>query len=724
MDYQNPEMELTLTDIFKILKRNRLLIISIVFIVLIVTALYAFLAPKIYEASATLKMSSSDNSLLKLASSVPSFIFSGTGVKSDYQTSIEMIKSRRTLERVVDDLKLQELERFKDSSRDRLINFLSENVKVESIKDTSLVRISFQDKDREFAQRVVDSVVKSYIKTLEEVAQNEAISTRKFIESQLPAIEERLNKAELALQKFKEENKIFLLEEQTKLLLENLTSFESQLLQAKVSMEEAKKESEAIQDILSKEEKMVITSQMISDNPVVVQLRSRLVELNIELAGLLTKYKSTDQQVVALKNQISEVEKQLQNEVTKIVSQEQKTINPNYQTLLSRLITLEVQVNTNDAYIQALEKVINGYQSQVEELPRLERELFGLMREREIAETLYTMFVQKREEARIQEAGASSGVSVVDEAFVSDIPVKPNKKLILAIGFVLGIFLGTLGAFGKEFLDNTVKDVKEIHYLSKNVQVVGQISEAENPNPDLISAVQPYSITSENFRLVASSVLFSLPDDKSSKVIGITSSIAQEGKTFVAANLAISLAGSGLKVALLNLDMRKPRLEELFGVKFPQGLTDYILSRAKIDDICQREMLGIKNLDFFPIGSIPPNPIYVLNSSKIPELIDILKERYDIVLVDTPPVLPVADVSTISTFLNGILLVVRLNRTPKDAVEKSLDILKKSKHNVLGIVVNGIKEEIKEYYYNYYGKGKKMFGIKHGSKSSKSVIKD
>ena len=726
MDHQNVEpMELTLSDIFKILKRNRLLILSILFAVLVITAFYAFLSPKIYEASATLKMNTgNESSLLRLASSVPSFILPAGGVQSDYQTSIEMIKSRRTLEKVIDDLKLQQLDRFKKLSKDEIMKFLLEKIEVQPIKDTSLVKISFQDKDREFAEKVVDAVVNSYIQTLEEVAQNEASNTRKFIESQLPQIEERLNKAELALQQFKEKNKIFLIDEQTKLLLENLTNFESQLLQAKISMEEAKKESEAIQKILSKEEKMMVTSQMISDNPVVVQLRSKLMDLNVELAGLLTKYKSTDQQVVALKRQISEVEKQLQNEVAKIVSQEQRTINPNYQTLLSQLITLEVRINTNDAYIQALEKVINNYQSQVDGLPKLERELFGLMREREIAEKLYTMFVQKREEARIQEAGASSGVSVVDEAFVPNIPVKPNKKLILAIGFVLGVFLGVLGAFGKEFMDKTVKDVREVHYLAGDVQVIGQISKADEPNPDLITVVQPYSITSENFRLISGNILFSLPNGKSSKVLAVTSSVTQEGKSFVAANLAISFANGGVKVALVDLDMRKPRLEELFGIKTSDGLSDYILSRVKIDDICVQEVLGIKNLDFFPIGSIPPNPISVLNSSKIPELIEILKERYDLIVVDTPPVLPVADTSRMSNFLDGTLLIVRLNKTPKDAIMESLNTLKRSKHNVLGIVINGVQEKIKEYYYSYYGKGKrKKFTMKMNSNTSKRKIR-
>jgi len=726
MDHQNVEpMELTLSDIFKILKRNRLLILSILFAVLVITAFYAFLSPKIYEASATLKMNTgNESSLLRLASSVPSFILPAGGVQSDYQTSIEMIKSRRTLEKVIDDLKLQQLDRFKKLSKDEIMKFLLEKIEVQPIKDTSLVKISFQDKDREFAEKVVDAVVNSYIQTLEEVAQNEASNTRKFIESQLPQIEERLNKAELALQQFKEKNKIFLIDEQTKLLLENLTNFESQLLQAKISMEEAKKESEAIQKILSKEEKMMVTSQMISDNPVVVQLRSKLIDLNVELAGLLTKYKSTDQQVVALKRQISEVEKQLQNEVAKIVSQEQRTINPNYQTLLSQLITLEVRINTNDAYIQALEKVISNYQSQVDGLPKLERELFGLMREREIAEKLYTMFVQKREEARIQEAGASSGVSVVDEAFVPNIPVKPNKKLILAIGFVLGVFLGVLGAFGKEFMDKTVKDVREVHYLAGDVQVIGQISKADEPNPDLITVVQPYSMASENFRLISGNILFSLPNGKSSKVLAVTSSVTQEGKSFVAANLAISFANGGVKVALVDLDMRKPRLEELFGIKTSDGLSDYILSRVKIDDICVQEVLGIKNLDFFPIGSIPPNPISVLNSSKIPELIEILKERYDLIVVDTPPVLPVADTSRMSNFLDGTLLIVRLNKTPKDAIVESLNILKRSKHNVLGIVINGVQEEMKEYYYSYYGKGRrKKFTMRVNSNTSKRKIR-
>lgn len=728
MDYQKDTepMELTVSDILKILKRNKFLIFLILFIVLVITAFYAFFSPKIYEASAVLKISAEGNSsLLRLASSVPSFILPGGTVQSDYQTSIEIIKSRRTIERVMEELKIQDMDRFKDLSKDQIIKFLSENIEVQPIKDTSLVKISFQDKDKEFAKKLVDTLVNSYIQTLKEVAQNEASNTRKFIESQLPQVEERLNKAELALQRFKEKNKVFSLDEQAKLLLENLSNFESQFLQAKISVDEAKNEREAIQKVLSKEEKMVVASQMIADNPVVVQLRSKLVDLNIELAGLLTEYKNTDQQVLALKKQIDEVKKQLQNEVSRIVSQEQKTINPNYQTLLSRLISLEVQINTNDAYIQALEKVIKNYQSQVDKFPEIERELFGLMRERQVAETLYTMFVQKKEEARIQEAGASSGVSIVDGAFVSDIPVKPNKKLILAIGFVLGIFLGVLGAFGKEFLDKTIKDSKEVFYLAGDTQIIGQISKTDSPNLDLVTLVQPYSITSENFRLVAGSILFSLPDEKSSRVIAITSSVTQEGKTFIAANLAVSLANSGMRIAIMNLDMRKPRIEELFGVKVVEGLSDYILSKVKIDDIIQRDILGVKNLDLLPIGSIPPNPISVLNSNKIPELINVLKERYDLVIVDTPPILPVADTSRMSNFLDGTILVVRLNQTPKDGFVESLNILRRSKHNVLGIIINGVHEEIREYYYNYYyGKSKRgllRIGKNHSLKKRKKV---
>ncbi|WGS66040.1 GumC family protein [Marinitoga aeolica] len=697
------EDELTLEDIMHIFKKRFWWFFLTVAVTVALTITYLFITTPIYEANVTLKIEPQQSSSIS-----DLFTSQITSARPEISTEVELIKSRTNLEKVVDDLNL--IEYFKNKSEDPkaeitkqdIVKTLSEMITVSPVKDTNIVKISVQSDNPELARNVANKLAEVYNEFLKTLSKNEYTVKREFIEQQIPKVESDLKAAEEKIRKFKEKNKVFLLDEEAKNILSFTLEYDRQINQYNLQLEETKSKVKAFNDLLKKVDEKIISSETISTNPLVSQLKSKLIDYKVELAGLLNVYPETDPKVKEIKDKIAETEKLLKDEVSKIITSQVQTINPAYQDIYLQLIESQYTTEVLKSTIDALTKLKSTYNEKFSKLPLLEQQLLELERDIKVKENLYTLLLEKLEETRIAEAGVVGTAKLIDSAITPNKPIKPNKKLTAAIGGVLGIFLGILVAFIVEYMDKSIKDEDEIKRMAKGHIVLGRIPtfemKKEYEKPELIVLNEPVSPVSESIKLTLANINYSTTP--APEVIAITSAGPGEGKTITSANLAISYAQNGLKTLLIDIDMRKPRVEKALGLeRYNIGVVNHILKDIPIERVTQNYM---ENLDVIPVGPLPPNPTALLTSKKFGELIEQLRQKYDKIVIDLPPILAAADALIVAKHTDGLVLVVRAGKTQKHSLKVALENITTSDNKLLGIVIDDINEKNSGYYYYYY----------------------
>ncbi len=710
MENQNDSMELTLSDIIRIFRKRIGLFLLVVIATIVFTILYLLTATPVFEAVATLKVEpSSENPAADIFSSTYGF-----GGKANISTEVELIKRRINLEKVVKSLNLIKklgLEK-EEIAMDIAVNTLDKWITVSPVKDTKLVEIAVQHPDPILAAQIANKLAEVYNELLKSLSKNQYTVKREFIEEQIPKIEKELKDVEERIRKFKEENGVFVLDEEAKWLLEMMSQYDTQLNEINIQIEETRAKIKAIKELLAKTEEKIITSETISMNPVVMELKQKLTDLNVRLSGLMATRPESDAEVIALKKQISETKNLIKKEVEKIVTSQIQTINPVYSNMVEELAGQEASLQVLLATRNAVEKLRDRYQTKLARLPRLEQILLEMQRELKVKESLYTLLLEKLEETRIAEAGVIGNAQIVERAAVPKLPVKPNKKLTLAIGGVLGIFLGILIVFMAEYLDKTIKEEMEVQQLLRDIPVLGRIprmSEIKDNASELVVTDDPTSVGAESFKLVVTNLQFA--GDKNVDVVAVTSTGPGEGKTLVAANVAATFAQNGFKTLIIDLDMRKPRVEKVFGIskRAKMGVVNHFVKNVPLEEVTINLM---ENLDIIPVGPLPPNPTVILTNPRFPEIIAQLRKNYDKVVVDLPPVLAAADALIVGKYVDGLIIVVRMSQTLKPSLRTAYDNIRTSGNKLLGVVLNDISEKSSQYYYYYYsadGKRKRRF---------------
>ena len=709
--------ELTLEDIFRLFKKRLALFISITLAVVVVTGIYLVFATPIYEASVTIKVDPTSQSSV---SDLFTNSLTGSSVSRDISTEVELIKSRTNIEEIITELDLVNRV-YSSEARERLISegytekdlvmsltrSISSMITVSPVKDTRIVRVSVQNKDPVLARDIANTLAMVYNRKLAELSKRDLTRKREFIEAQIPLLEKDLKESTDMMRNFKEETGIYVLDKHSDLLFQMLSSYDKQYNELKISAEEKKAEIQTYQGMLddfdgtdSRDVKSmwIQTSESFSVNPVLTSLRQSLSKLQVELASLQEQYPLTDQRVKSKITEISKTESLITDEVKNefITSGRGMTLNPAYQQILTGVITAEANLQILEASINAVADMREQYQIELRSLPLKEQQLLDLQRQITVKESLYTLLLERLEEAKISEAAVVGNAAIVDPATIPQSAVKPNKRLSLAIGGVLGIFLGMLMVFLAEYLDKTLKTEEEIERFSRQ-PIIGRIPTIEGIREEMYVEKNPTAPSAESMKLAASNLSFTMGDGKT---VAVTSVLPTEGKSFVIANLAYSMASSGQRVILVDFDMRRPRVEKILkSTKKQYGVTDVIMGKVELESVIERYT---DNMDFIGVGTVPPNPTIVLSSKNVDVLLEKLKEKYDRILIDMPPAVVTSDVSLVGNKLDGMVLVVKPGRAIRDGLRIVIDNLKTVGVRILGVIVNGVDEKNSSYYYHYY----------------------
>ena len=591
---------------------------------------------------------------------------------------------------------------------------LRQKIAVVPVTGTDILEVSVVGEDPDLSAAIVNQVMESYIANNIFSNRAKAAAAGEFIAKQLPRTEEDVNRAAERLRQFKAENQIIVLEEEASAYVELLSNLDQQINEAQAQLSDASAQTAELSRQLGLSPQTAISLVEVSQSPAVQETLLNLQQIQSELATQQTRYTSQHPAVAGLIRQESALQQLLQNQIAELVGSAQ--IAPSdlqagetKQTLAASLVQSEVQRLGLESKIASLNQLRGAYRNQADVLPSLEKQERELERELAAAQTTYESLLIRLQEIRVIENQNVGNARVIQPALVPSSP-KPAEtaKYLIAGGFV-GLLLGIAAAFFVDLIDRSVKTVKEAQELfgytllgivpkfDTDTVAYAQSQTLEGVSPRVVTTTLPRLPIHDAYQMLQANLKFVSSDERIQTIV-LTSSVAQEGKSEVVANLAAAIAQVGRRVLIVDADMRHPSQHHLWGLVNSVGLSNVIVGQDEFIDAVQPVT---ENLSVLTAGVIPPNPLALIDSERMASLIDMFATQYDYVLFDTSPLAGTADAAVLGKMTDGVILVVRPGVLDSASATAAKSLLSRSEPNVLGIVANGVnvKREPDSYFY-------------------------
>ena len=541
-----------------------------------------------------------------------------------------------------------------------------------SSKLSSVLELSYVDEIPQKAEDILNTLIAFYNDASIAEKNNLVKNTLESIDSRLSVVANDLDSIEKKMQQYKASNKATDLSTQSNLYLQGVSGSDSKLGEVDVQLSALEQLSKVI---TSRENIGVLPSGLGVNDAALTQLMSNLNNAQINYEKMKKTVGENNPMLLSIKEEINNLKPDI-------------------------LSNIEAQKRNLTLAKQNLSSTSGKYNSMLNYIPQKEKQLLEISRDQNIKSGIYSFLLQKREETQLSYVNNIPESKVVNYALAGKNPVSPKKSFIYLAALILGLLTPIILVSGRELFNNKVLYRKEIEALT-SIPVIGEIVHNKSNAPVVIEAGKR-SFIAEEFRKIRVSLLF-LGIDAYHKKILVTSSIPGEGKSFVAANLAISLAMTGKKVALVDMDLHSPSLGKVFNVPLEDpGVSDFLLGEKDAEDIIIK-MPSHENLFFIPAGGIHPTPSELLENGQIQNLINYLDNSFDVVVLDTAPVVMVTDAYHLSSLADATLYVIRHKYTPKMLVKR---IDENNKVNTLknpAILFNGVKT--RGFMKNNYGYG-------------------
>lgn len=579
---------------------------------------------------------------------------------------------------------------FAISPIEKLAKEYSNSLIIEPVnKLVSIIKISINDAVPERGEDIVNTLIDVYIKANVDDRNRVVNGTIEFVDDRLSEVKHELAGVEKDIEVFKSANHFTSMEEQSKMLVGNTNDNAKQLLQSEVKL----KIVESLASYLKNDRnnsRVVPSSFFVED---------------ITLNNLINTYNQIQGQKEVLLLTNTENSPYVKNIDQRLANSRNDILN----NLNSLKNNLKVSVNE-------LEKNNSGFNARISQVPAKERIFLEYSRQQNIIEQLYLFLLKKREETAISKSATVASARVIDPAEAEEVPVAPNGKRIFLIALVIGLAVPSSCLFLRDLLNVKIRSKKDVAKIT-SMSVIGEIG---HNHSELAIAIKKDSRTqlSEQFRVLRTNLQFLLTGDNE-KTILVTSSMSGEGKSFIAMNLASSLALLNKKVVLLELDLRKPKISVHFGLDNRIGLSNYAIGKAGLDDVLKQSGI-FEGLYIIPSGAIPPNPAELITLPRVQELLDDLKNEFDYIVLDTAPIGLVTDAQLLNRYADVSLYVVREGYTHRKQVQTSNELYLSGKMNRMSIILNDVKvTRSSRYGYGVYGNGYFENGAESKTKSTR-----
>jgi succinoglycan biosynthesis transport protein ExoP len=624
-------------------------------------------------------------------------------------TEIEVITSYPIIETIIKQLNL------KDSHGATLkTKLFLKNLVVKEVKGANVIQISYNDTNPKIAAQVVNEIIKVYLEQNMSSRRAEASAARQFIEKQLPKAELVVHQAESELADFKEKNKIISLQEEATKAVQVIGDLQLRINDTQSQLANVQSQYQVVIQQLGMNPKQALTMTSVSQISGVQDILKEIQQLQSQLANRQTVLQKNHPQIIDLQDKIASLNKVIEKRINQSIGKNKLPAASNLQLsalqqqLSSKLVELESNRLGLANQANSLLKLQSTYKQRLNKLPQLEEQQRQLERKLQAGQATYSLLLQKLQESRIAENQNLGNATKISDAQIPDEPISS-----VMISYLSSALLSILAAFMTiyilEMKDKSIKTIDEAKELLE-LTLLGVIptstkwkkpSRNQETNESYTQRVIirdfPRSSISEAYRMLRANLNF-ISADKELKVIVVTSSVPQEGKSTVAANLATAMAQMDRQVLLIDGDLHRPVQHKIWDVINNQGLSNLIFKQEEITATIKKVM---PNLDILTSGIVPPSPASLLDSQRMATLMANFSDKYDFVIVDTPALNVAADAVTLGQMADGVLLVVRPGVVDSVNATFAKELLAKSGQNVLGQVVNGVimKNEPHSYYY-------------------------
>ena len=477
-------------------------------------------------------------------------------------------------------------------------------------------------------------------------------------------------------------------------LQNNIKTYRNEYVQALRALKEYKKRNKTV----NLDQEVAEAIKEISD------LKIAQRDLYLSLAETKTKFSPNHPAVIDIQNKIEQTKKMIQQKIDAIFGSAAVSADPAVRDLASKAVNVDglTELNTGDS--ASSRDIVSLDDKILMNLPEKSYEYAQLSLTVSVTQNLYNSLLNYKYQVGIAESAALANIYIVETAKTPEIDDSKHKNPKVGLNSLIAVFLGMVFGIGAgllvEYMDNTIKTADDLK-SDKAVTFLGRIVKLRKKEPRLIDEVDPRSPLREIFRTIRNNIRFATLD-RPVKILLVTSSIQGEGRSFIVSNIAISSANEGKRVLIIDGDMRRPSMHSLFGLDNGTGLTSYLVGDASLQNILRQTR--IEGLSVITTGPVPLDPAKLVESRKMHELLEDMKNVYDLVIVDSPPVFAAADALILGSASDGAIVVVESGRTTRQLYLDTEEALQKANINSVGVVLNKVagREGSHLYYYKYY----------------------
>ncbi len=717
--------ESALGEYVRVLVKRKWIVLACLVTIFSLVAIASLKMTPVYEASGSIAINKPDSGLVNFNNS-PTFSVDYYD-PTEMETEVKILQSDLLALQVVKELALDRRPEFggktaalpssldlapdplqADTGRTTsLLSSFRGSLKVALAPNTHIIEVHYRSPDKELAANVVNTLMTTYTENNFKSRFDSTMQASDWLSKQLVDLQMKVETSQEKLVRYQKEHEILGIDEK-----QNITTAKlDELNKALTAAESERMDKESVYRLVQAGDADTIASAAGAldaagagnqSGGLLESLRTKEADLKIQAAELSTQFGPSYPKLAQLENQLKEIDAQLLAETKKVGGK----IRGQYMAALQRENMLH----------DALEK----QKQEANKLNESAIEYSLLKRDLDTNRQLYEGLLEKLKEAGVSAGLRSNNFRIVDVARVPTAPVEPNIPRNLAFAFMLGLTSGVGLAFLLEGLDSTVRTTEQAQMISGlpplGMIPLGSRTAREGANPkrlviatskeavELITQVRPQSQMAESYRALRTSLLLSNLGAPP-KVIMVTSALPQEGKTTTSINCAVVLAQKGIRVLLIDADLRRPSIHKTLGMGPRSGLSNVLTGSATLQQAITRSPT-LPNLDVLPAGTPPPNPAELLASSNMRDVLQELRGQYDHIVVDTPPTLSVTDAVVLSPRADAIVLVIRSGQTTKQALRRSRDILMQVNAKVSGVLLNAVDLSSPDYYYYYEYQGK------------------